>query len=102
MSIIKGVHVTPQHPNGVKPTMLGYGFSTGKPANPHFREYAEVVPVSLLRAYRYGWRGERVYLPKGTQVYLIAWPDATYRLLSKPQSVHHFDETPTEGVDFSF
>lgn len=101
MSIIKGVFWTLQYPGGVKPVMRGT-MSIGQPRDPHFQEYGEAVPVTLLRAYRFSRRGERVYLPKGAEVYLLAWPDATYHLVETPQSLHHFDDAPTEGVDFSF
>lgn len=101
MSIIKGVFVTAQHPDGVKPVMRG-GVTVGPPADPHFRQYTGTVPVTLLRAYRLSWRGERTYLRKGQQVYLLSWPDGTYQLVETPESMFHFDESPTEGVDFRF
>lgn len=101
MSIIKGVFTTPQHPDGVKPLVQGMA-SVGQPADPRFQEYFDAVPVTLLRAYRFSWQGERIYLRKGAQVYLLSWPDATYRLVEAPRSVHHFDTEPTEGVDFTF
>jgi hypothetical protein len=101
MSIVNGVFVTPQRPTGTKPVRQGM-LTVGQPADPHFRQYTDAVPVTLLRAYRFSWRGERTYLRKGEQVYLLSWPDGTYRLVESPRSMHHFDESPTEGVDFTF
>ena len=102
-SIINGVYVTPQHPTGVRPRRHnGFTPPSEHPADPHFVHFTDTVPVTLLRAYRFSWRGERVYLRIGTVVYLMSWPDGTYHLVEDPRSVHHFDDTPTEGVDFRF
>ena len=101
MSIVKGVFATPQSPKGVKSTMVG-GLEKGRPADPHFKQYTQSIPVTLLRAYHFNWRGERKTLSKGAQVYLIAWPGGEYHLVENPVSAHHFDDTPTEGVDFTF
>ena len=101
MSIVKGVFVTPQNPDGVKPTMQGMR-TVGRPADPHFAQYTQTVPVKLLHPYRRSWRGSSVYVGTRAPAYLIAWPDGTYHLIENPQSMFHFDDTPTEGVDFTF